>query len=106
MARFARIDSQIRANRLILVNRFRVQGVFAEKGLVFTVMGPRNPPPIYRENEPPFSAKTPWSPNRTPFWGESPFGGLKITNHRFEVIRANRLHVMKIVFCCRTLKST
>ena len=62
MARFARIDSQIRANRLILANRFRV-------------------------------------PELNPFFCElSGFGGLKIANRRFAAIRANRSHVMKIVF--------
>ena len=59
MARFARIDSQIRANRLILANRFGV-------------------------------------PELTPIFCESCFGGLKIANRRFEAIRANRSHLMKI----------
>ena len=61
MARFARIDSQIRANRLILANWFRV-------------------------------------PELNPFLCESRFGGLKIENRRFEAIRANRSHVLKIGF--------
>ena len=64
MARFARIDVQIRANHLILANRFRT-----ETGL-------------------------------KPFFCESHFRGLKLANRRFEAIRANRLHVMKIVFFC------
>ena len=59
MARFARIDSQIRANRLILANRFGV-------------------------------------PELNPILCESRFGGLKSANRRFEAIRANRSHVMKI----------
>ena len=59
MARFARIDSQIRANRLILANRFRV-------------------------------------PELNPFFANRASGGLKIANRRFEAIRSNRSHVMKI----------
>ena len=35
-------------------------------------------------------------PNRTPFFCESRFGGLKIANRRFEAIRANRSNVTKI----------
>ena len=31
-----------------------------------------------------------------PFFRESRFGGLKLANRRFEAIRANRSHVMKI----------
>ena len=61
MARFARIDSQIRANRLILANRFRVPGL------------------------------NPFLANRA-----SGGGGANIANRRFEAIRANRSHVMKI----------
>ena len=59
MARFARIDSQIRANRLILADRFKF-------------------------------------PELNPFPCESRFGGLTIANRRFEAIRANRFHVLKI----------
>ena len=63
MARFARLDLQIRANRLILANRFRV-------------------------------------PELNPFFVNHASGGgggrLKIANHRFEAIRANRSYVMKI----------
>ena len=59
MARFAQIDSQIRANRLILATRFR-------------------------------------RPEMNPFSCESRFGGLKIANRRFEAIRANSPHVMKL----------
>ena len=33
-----------------------------------------------------------------PLFCESRFGGLKIANGRFQAIRANRSHVMKIVF--------
>ena len=59
MARLGRIDSQIRANRLILANRFRV-------------------------------------PELKPFFFcESRFGGQKIANRSFEVIRANRWYVVK-----------
>ena len=63
MARFARIDSQIRANGLILANRFRV-------------------------------------PELNPFFCKSrlSFRGAKIANRRFEAIRSNRSHVMKIGF--------
>ena len=66
MARFARIDSQIRANRLILANRFRV-------------------------------------PELNPFVRIAlrGGGGVKIANRRFEAIRANRSHVMKIDFLLR-----
>ena len=53
-----RLES-IRANRLILANRFRV-------------------------------------PELSPFFCESRFGGLKIANRRFEAIRSNRSHVMKL----------
>ena len=59
MARFARIDSQIRANRLILANRFRV-------------------------------------PKLNPFFCESQVWGGLNANRRFEAIRANRSHFMKI----------
>ena len=59
MARFARIDSQIRANRLILANCFRV-------------------------------------PELTPFSANRASAPLKIANRRFEAIRANRLHLMKV----------
>ena len=59
MARFTRIGSQIRANRLILANRFRV-------------------------------------PKPNPLFCESRFGGLKTANHRFEAIRANCSHIVKI----------
>ena len=59
MARFARIDSQIRANRLILAIRFRAL----------------EPEPLFCESR---------------------FGGAKIANRRFEAIRANRSHVLKI----------
>ena len=54
---------QIRANRLILANCFRV------------------PEPI------PFF-----------FFCESRIGGLKLANRRFEAIRTNRSHVMKMFF--------
>ena len=65
MARFARIDSQIRANRLILANHFRVPDL--NPSCVNFVFGVR--------------AKT--------------------ANRRFEAIRANRSHVMKIAFFLR-----
>ena len=55
------IDWQIRANRPILANRFRV-------------------------------------PELNPFVGKSRFGGLQTANHRFEGIRANRSHIVKIGF--------
>ena len=62
MARFARIDSQIRADRQILANRLRV-------------------------------------PKLNPFFLRFALrggGGAKIANRRFEAIRANRSHVMKM----------
>ena len=59
MAQFARIDSQILVNRLILANRFRV-------------------------------------PELNSFFANCASRGLKIANRRFEAIRANRSHVMKI----------
>ena len=62
--RFARIDSQIRANRLIFANRVKV-------------------------------------PKLNPFFCESRFRGLTIANRRFEAIRANRSHVVKIGFFLR-----
>ena len=37
-------------------------------------------------------------PNRTPFLRIALLGGLKLANHRFEAVRANRSHVMKRVF--------
>ena len=64
MARSARIDSQIRANHLILANRFRV-------------------------------------PELNPLFANRASEGLKIANRRFEAIRANRSHVMKIGVCLR-----
>ena len=65
MAQFARIVSQIHANRLILANRFRI-------------------------------------PELNPFFGDRASEGLKIANRRFEAIRANRSHVMKIGFFCES----
>ena len=59
MARFARIDSQIRANRMILANHLRV-------------------------------------PELNPFFANRASGGPKLVNRRFEAIRANRLHVVKV----------
>ena len=59
MARLERIDSQIRENRLILANRFRV-------------------------------------PELNPFFPIRASRELKIANRRFEAIRTNRLHIMKI----------
>ena len=58
MARFARIDSQIRANRLILANRFRV-------------------------------------PELNPLFANGASGD-KNENRRFEAIRANSSHVVKV----------
>ena len=37
-------------------------------------------------------------PELNPFFCESRFGGLKIANRRFEAIRADRSHLLKIVF--------
>ena len=69
MARFARIDSQIRADRLILANRFRV-------------------------------------PELNPFFANRASEGLKFANRRFEAIRANRSHVMKIGFLfCESIRA-
>ena len=59
MARFARIDSQIRAHRPVLANRLSV-------------------------------------PELNPFFANRASGGLKIANRRFEAIRVNRSHVIKL----------
>ena len=59
MPRFARIESQIRANRLILATLFRV-------------------------------------PELNPFFANRAFGGLKVAIRRFETMRVNHSHVMKI----------
>ena len=68
MARFARIDSQIRANRLILANRFGVSEL-------------------------------------NPVFANRASGVAKIANRRFEVIRANRLHVVEIGVFCESIRA-
>ena len=40
-----------------------------------------------------------------PLFCESRFGGLKIANRRFEAIRANRSHVMKIGVFCESIRT-
>ena len=118
------MDSQIRANRLILANRFRVpelqraeNGALDPWSLDLRLGRPRFLPQITPK---PFKIRVwgLWTENRgapktqiqrpriqrpilgplrtEPCFCESRFEGLKIANRRFEAIRANRSIIMKI----------
>ena len=124
MARFARIDSQIRANRLILANRFRVPKIqrrrddnknrifaFEGGGCPWGQRGKSSKNACFRGKRHDNNilkvqillsrnfVVIAQAPNNEPLFCESRFGGLKIVNRRFEALRVNRSHVIKNSVC-------
>ena len=73
--------------------------------IVWTLDGPIRANRFADSRESPDSRESFQGPRTEPLFCESRFGGLKVANRRFEAIRANRSHVMKIGLCCESIRA-